>query len=149
MIVEEAEEESAFTGEETKRTQQQPEENKVSTAAGSFYFGWNRGQKFDKTLFEFNLATKTLNRIIHKNCNFRKFRTIQVGQSLYALGVGSNQLFEYCNIESGSIRKFRRADLRIIRSDACLANFDNRVIFLCGGKNPKRKSEVYRSVDMY
>ena len=95
------------------------------------------------------MATKTLNRIIHKNCNFRKFRTIQIGQSLYALGVGSNQLFEYCNIESGSIRKFRRADLRVIRSDACLANFDNRVIFLCGGKNPKRKSEVYKSVDMY
>ena len=148
MIVEEAEEESAFTGEETKRTQQQ-RENKVSAAEGNFYFGWNRGQKFDKTLFEFNLATKTLNRIIHKHCNFRKFRTIQVGQSLYALGVGSNQLFEYCNIESGSIRKFRRADLRVIRSDACLANFDDRVIFLCGGKNPKRKSEVYKSVDMY
>ena len=43
MIVEEAEEESAFTGEETKRTQQQVGANKVSTAAGTFYFGWNRG----------------------------------------------------------------------------------------------------------
>ena len=85
--------------------------NQQFEANNFYYFGWNKGVRFSKTLFRYNLTTNTLTRVTHFNNKFRGFIVIQVDQNLFALSVGYPiGCYEYSNLGTDNITKTQRAN---------------------------------------